>query len=56
MLIVSWKAVTLERTRLSVITGDSYISMSTLEKAAERLMQCWAFCTAATLVTTIIEP
>lgn len=29
MLAVSWKAVTPERTRLTVIAGDSCISMST---------------------------
>ena len=37
MLIVSWKAVTLGRTRLTVITGDSYISMSTSGKSSKKI-------------------
>lgn len=36
MLVLSWKAVVLERTRLTVITGGSYISMSTSEKGSRK--------------------
>lgn len=36
MLVVSWKAVTLERTRLTVITGNRYIFMSTSGKSPRK--------------------
>lgn len=36
MLTVSWKAVTLETTRLTVITGASYISVSPSGKSSRK--------------------
>lgn len=56
MLTVSWKAVTPERTRLAVITGDSYISMSTSEKSKGKTNSMLGFLHNRTLVMTVTDP
>lgn len=56
MLAVSWQAVTPERTRLTVITGDSYISMSTSGKIKGKTNAMIGFLNNRTLVMTVKDP
>ena len=55
MLIVSWKAEMLERTRLTVNTGNSYISMSTSGRISRKTNAMLGFLYNRTLVMTIID-
>lgn len=56
MLAVSWKAVTPERTRLTVIVGDSYIFMSTSGNSRGKTNAMLGFLHNRTLVIVVENP